>query len=421
MTDDQRLLSVSERWFRLLLRFYPVDFRDEMGEAMVETYGDRARSALRRGGVMALAAVWARAVADSLRNGPSERARRAVSARRGGHWRRDLVFAVRRLVRAPAFVAASVGTLTIGLGMIAVVYTAVQKVLIEPLPYPNPDDLYYVWRDYGPIVDLERGALAGTDVVELQRPSAVIEDVVALKPYLGGIFSLTETSQPIEIAATRTSPNLFEILGVEPVLGRGFRPDEVGPGRPNVIVLTHELWNRFGADPGLVGREVRMSGQPYTVIGVLPPGFPFVRSDAAGAPQRAEAYATFDVDLAAENPENASYSVLIRARRGASPRTVEAAVTAVGRAIDARDFNGEGLALYPAGLKAEIVSRARPALLVLAAAGALLAAMLMVNLAAVLLARAAQREHEFAVSRALGANGVAVARATLFEGGLLGL
>ena len=94
---------------------------------------------------------------------------------------------------------------------------------------------------------------------------------------------------------------------------------------------------------------------------------------------------------------------------------------AVGRTIDARDFNGRGLKLYPVGLKADVVARARPALLVLGAAGALLALMLMVNLASVLLARAAEREHEFAVSRALGASDTAVMRATLFEGGLLGL
>lgn len=112
---------------------------------------------------------------------------------------------------------------------------------------------------------------------------------------------------------------------------------------------------------------------------------------------------------------------LIRARRGTPPQTVAAAVDAVGRAVDARDFKSRGLKLYPIGLKPDLVSGARPALLALGVAGVFLVLVLMVNLASVLLARAAQREHEFAVSRALGANGAAVARATLFEGGLLGL
>ena len=146
-----------------------------------------------------------------------------------------------------------------------------------------------------------------------------------------------------------------------------------------------------------------------------------MRNASLGPPQRADAYTTFNVNLAETNPQAGSYAGLIRARRGTSPQAVAAAVDAVGRAVDARDFKSRGLKLYPVGLKPDLVSGVRPALLVLGFAGVLLVLVLMVNLASVLLARAAQREHEFAVSRALGANSAAVARATLFEGGLLGL
>lgn len=423
MTGD-RLMAVSERWFRLLLRFYPPDFRDEMGDAVVEAYRDRAREALLRGGVIRLAAVWLRALLDSLRNGPGERARPAASWRRSGNWGRDAELATRRLLRAPAFAAATLGTLTLGLGMFAVVYTVFQKVLIEPMPYQNPDDLYFVWRDYGPITEMKRGALAGPDIAELQKPSDVIEDAVALQPFLGGVFSLREDTDPMEIAVTVASPNLFDVLGARPALGRGFASNEVGPGRPEVIVLTHELWHRLGADPNIVGTEVRLrsrSARPFTVIGVMPPSFQFVRNEAIGPPQRADAYITFDVNLSETSPTAGGYSGLLRARHGTSPEAVAAAVDAAGRAVDARDFAGRGLRLYPVGLKADLVSRIRPALLVLGAAGVVLALMLLVNLASVLLARAAQREHEFAVSRALGANSAALMRGTLFEGGLLGL
>jgi putative ABC transport system permease protein len=126
-------------------------------------------------------------------------------------------------------------------------------------------------------------------------------------------------------------------------------------------------------------------------------------------------------DLARTDPRDGGYAGIIRARHGASPEAVAAAVNAVGRAIDARDFNGRGLKLYPVGLKADVISRIRPALVVLGAAGLVLVVMLMVNLASVLLARGAQREHEVAVSRALGANTIAIVRSTLLEGGLLGL
>ena len=325
-----RMLNMSERWFRFLQRLYPPDFRDEMGNAVVEAYMDRTRDALTNSGKIHLIALWLRAFVDSLRNGAAERVRPAASWRRACNWGRDVELVRRRLVRSPAFAATTIGTLTIGLGMFAVVYTAVQK-------------------------------------------------------------------------------------------GRGFAPDEVGPGREQVIVLTHHLWTRLGADPGMVGTDVRLQGRPFTVIGVLPPEFTFVRNDAAAPPQRVDAFIPFAVRLAETNPQQGAYVGLIRARHGASPNAVAAAVDAIGRAIDARDFNSRGLKLYPVGLKADVISRIRPALVLLGAAGLVLVLMLMVNLASVLLARAAQREHEVAVSRALGANTIAIVRSILLEGSLLGL
>ena len=148
------------------------------------------------------------------------------------------------------------------------------------MPYRDPSALYYVWRDYGPIADIKRGGLAGPDVAALRASSpalgasaAVIEDVAALQPMLGGIFAPREGADPQEIAVTLVTPNLFHMLGVTPMLGRGFAEHESGPGRPNVIVLTHALWNRIGADRSIIGRDVRLQGNAYTVIGVLPPTF----------------------------------------------------------------------------------------------------------------------------------------------------
>jgi putative ABC transport system permease protein len=418
--SGERLIDLSERWFRLLQRLYPPDFSDNMGNAVVETYRDRARDALKRGGIIRLAALWVRALVDSVRNAAGERARPAVSWRRGGNWGRDAELATRRLLRAPALVLAVVGTLGIGLGLFAVVYTVVQKVLIEPLPYKDPDDLYFVWRDYRAYFDLSRGWLGGTDVAELQKAGGVIEDASGLLRQLT-TFSAREGTDATEIAVMIASPNLFHVLGVQPALGRGFAKDEVGPKRPPVIVLTHELWNRIGADRAILGTTVRLNGEPYTVIGVLPPKFGFVRNASLGPPQRADAYITFNLNLAETNPGQGSYAGLIRARRGTSPQAVASSVDAVGRLVDARDFKNRGLKLYPVGLKPDLVAGVRPALLVLGFAGVLLVLVLMVNLASVLIARAAQREHEFAVSRALGANGAAIVRATVFEGGLLGL
>jgi putative ABC transport system permease protein len=328
--------------------------------------------------------------------------------------------AIRRLVRAPLFVAAMVGTLAVGLGAFAVVATVVHQVLIAPLPYDNPDDLYFVWRDYRAFFDLDRGWLGGTDVAELQQAGGVIEDAAAL---LRQRTTLTRGAgvDPLEIALMVTSPNLFELLGGRPEVGRGFTPDETGPGRPPVIVLTHALWQQLGGDRSILDSEVRLNGSPFRVIGVLPRSFGFVRNASLGAAQRADAYIPLDVNLAETNPNGGAYAGLIRARRGASPDVVAQAVAGVARKVDERDFASRGMKLYPVGLQEDLVATVRPALVVLGLAGVFLVLVLMVNLATLLLARATQREKEFAVSRALGANRLAVVRATLLEGGLLGM
>ncbi|HET7566289.1 MAG TPA: ADOP family duplicated permease, partial [Gemmatimonadaceae bacterium] len=419
--SEERSLRASEQWLRLLLHLYPADFRDEMGEALVEAYRDRCRAALQGGGVASLSRVWLRALADSLRNGLGERRRPTIAWRRSGNWGRDTELVMRRLVRSPVFVLTMVGTLTIGLGAFAVVYAVVDKVLIAPLPYAHPDDLYFVWRDYGPIFDLKRGWLGGTDVAALNAAGGVIDGAVGLQRE-DATLSTGVNGEPEDVGVMMSSPQLFEMLGVHPMLGRGFTPNEVGPGRPPVIVLGYDLWkSRFGGDAAIVGSQIRLDGRPFTVIGVMGRDFHFAENASLGPSQVADAYATFDYNLAQTPPNAGSYGGLIRARPGTAPQLVAAAVNAVGEQVDERDFHNGGLRLYPVGAKADLVASVRPALVVLGLAGVFLVLVLLLNLATILLVRAAQREREFAVSRALGANGVALTRATLLEGGVLGL
>ncbi|MGH7576384.1 MAG: ADOP family duplicated permease [Longimicrobiales bacterium] len=420
--SEGRWLTTSERWFRLVLRLYPAGFRHDMGEALVETYRDRCRAALRQGGVMSLMMVWLRALTDSLRNGLGERVRPRMTWSRSGNWGRDMGFVMRRLVRAPVFALTTVGTLTIGLGAFAVVYTAVDKVLIEPLPYERPGDLYFVWRDYGPINDINRAWVGGPDIADLDSVGGVIEGAAGLRRETRTL-SAGADAEAEEIPVMLSSGNLLQLLGVQPDLGHGFTPDEAGPGRAPVVVLGHDLWNgRFAADTSIIGSEIELDGEPFTVIGVLGQGFRFAMHSSLGPPQRADAYITFPYKLAETTPGAGwSNAGLIRARPGTPAETVAAAVAAVGEAIDERDYEGRGLRLYPVGLKDDLVAGIRPALMILALAAMVMVLVLAVNLATLLLARAAQREREFAVSRALGANGLALARATLLEGGMIGM
>jgi predicted permease len=416
-------LRVSDRWFRLLLRLYPEDFRDEMGIGVVEAYQDRARVTLHRSGVMGLARLWLRALADALRNGPGERVRPAVSWRRTGNWGRDLELARRRLLRSRVFAAATLGTLTVGFGAFAVVYTAVDKVLVESMPYRDPENLYFVWRDQSASGGLKREWLAGPDVADLQKAGGAIEGAVGLQLSVPTL-SARRDGEPQQILMMLTSPQLFELLGVTPALGRGFAAHEVGPSRPPVIVLSHALWTRLGGDPSLVGSQVWLSGSPYTVVGVMGPNFRFVRHSTIGPAQEPEAYLPFGFHLTDQeppSPNTTTFAALMRVRAGTPLERAAAAVDAVARVVNERIHQATPVTLYPIRLQDDLVAPVRPILLTLGLAAVFLLLVLTINLSSLLLARAAEREREFAVSRALGANGSAVVRAMVIEGAVLGL
>lgn len=418
MMDPSR--SASARWFRLLLRLYPRDFRESVGGAFVEAYLDRCAVARTRAGTMGVALVWLRALIDSSYNGVAERLSPAIRWRRTGEWARDLELASRRLRRAPIFSLSIVGTLTVGLGAFALVLTVVHKILIAPLPYQRPNDLYFVWRDYRPIVDLQRGWLAGPDAADLDKHGGPIAGAAAIRRERRTLAG-AGGKNPEEIDVMMSTPNLFDLLGVQPLFGRGFALTEVGPDRAPVIVLGHALWQRrFDGDRNVLGARVTLDGEEFTVIGVMRPDFDFVRHNSLGAPERADVYVSFAYHVATRSVRSGAFAGLIRARPGASTAEVAAAVSAVGRSIDERHFNKRGLKLYPVGLEPDLVANVRPALVVLGAAGIFLVLVLAANLAALLLARVLQREREFAVARALGANPVALVRATLLEASMLG-
>jgi putative ABC transport system permease protein len=404
----------SERWFRQLLRLYPADFREELGDAMIETYRDRVREAFERHGRMGVATTWSLALIDSFRNGFGERLRPSVVWRRAGDWGRDLDVASRRLRHRPMFFFAMLTTLIVGLGTFAVVYTAVDKVLLEPLPFRDPGDLYMVWAKSPELPHL---MVTGPDIAELQNAGGVIEGAAAFQ-YGSPTVAPRATADAERIEAVISSWNLFDLLGVRPAFGRTFRPEDGRQGATDVAVLSNRYWRRLGADRGLIGQTLQFSGMPFTVIGVLPDGADFAGSSATVNP---DIYVPYTVDLASVAPRDSNYRAVARVRRGTSAAQAHQAIDAVGRAIGRRDFHRDDRTLSAIGLHAELVDEERPALLTLAVTGVLLVLALGVNLASLLLARATEREREFAVSRALGGGVVAVVRSTLVEGVILGV
>jgi hypothetical protein len=225
-------VRASDRWLRLLLRLYPADFRDEVGEALLETYHDRCHAAVRDGGLGALAGVWLHALTDSTRNGLGERMRPAVGWRRSGNWGRETERAARRLARAPLFTLSMLATLAVGLGAFAMVATVVHKVLLAPLPYERPDDLYFVWRDYGTVIDLKRGHLAGTDVAALAAAGGVLEGAAGLdqgQRTLTGAGAGSGDAAPEQVTVLFTPPTSSACSAPGRPSGGRSRPGRPGP------------------------------------------------------------------------------------------------------------------------------------------------------------------------------------------------
>lgn len=342
-------------------------------------------------------------------------------------WGMEVRHALRRLIRAPVFAVASVLTVAVGVGLFAAIYSAVDGILLEPMPYEEPDELVWIWRDYTAWFDLDRGWLAGPDIAHLRERSEVFEGVVAVR---SGRFNLTgrEAERPREVEAMLASDDFFRVLGVDPSLGRGFRPGEDQPGAPAVVVLGHDLWrSQYGGDPEVVGRTIYLDGEPTRVAGVAPPDFRFVKHSSLGDPVPADLYTTLQTDLASMSPGAGSFAGLARVRDGASPATVDEALTSVAREVD-RALGNRGLRLWSVGLKEDLVSKVRPALFALLGAATFLLLILAANLATLQMGRTGERARDMSVRAALGAGRIRLVRTLVIEavliaatGGVFGL
>lgn len=283
-------------------------------------------------------------------------------------------------------------------------------------------EFYFVWRDQSASGGLGRDWLAGPHVAALQNAGGVIEGAAGMQLSVPTV-STRPDGEPQQVQMMLMSPNLFELLGVAPALGRGFAAEEVGPDRLPIVILSHGLWQRLGGDPAIVDSQVWLSGSPYTVVGVMGPEFRFVRHSNVGPPQEPDAYAPFAFHLADQddqNPNLTTFAALIRVREGTSPEQARTAVAAVARSVNDSRRPTTPLSLVPIRLQDDLVAPVRTILVTLALAGVVLVLVLTVNLSSLLLARAAARERDFAISRAMGANGPAIVRAMLIEGGILG-
>jgi predicted permease len=406
--------------YRLMLRCYPRAFRARFGDELVDAFEAGLRASWTKGAFASVIFAVTR-LADAVSSGFAERwAERSAArlrmrlagfkAQSPGWCLQDVRFAVRAIRRQPGFSLVVISTLALGIGANTAVFSVLDVVLLQPLPYANADRLVQVESDNGPL-GISGGPVSYPDFLDW-HDADVFEDIGIYQPG-NSVIRIGGASERVQSAAA--SASLFSTLGVQPLIGRLPSAEEDRPGGRRVALLTEALWRgRFASDPGILSRPVLIGGKPLSVVGVLPDNFVF--------PSDPELWTTFEDDGDVTMRANRYMNVIARTRPGESRAQVNERLRVICAQLERTygNSNKDWRASVVPWHESQ-VSGARPQLVLLAGSVALVLLIGCSNVAMLLLARSARRGREFAVRAALGAGRRRIVSQLLTESLILSL
>ena len=321
----------------------------------------------------------------------------------------DLRYSLRMARKNPGFTAVAVLTLALGIGANAAIFSVANAVLFRPLPFKDHHQLAMLWEINPQLSPKEISVIPG-DYLYWREHSQTFDQIAAMA---GRTATLTNFGEPERIAAIAVSTNFFSLLGVAPFIGRGFLDENSQPGKDQVCLITQGLWaRRFGSDPAILGKELKLSGRPFTIIGVLPQTFQLPTS-------RAEIW--LPLILRSEDIKGGAHmlSVVGRLKRNVSLQQGQTELNGLLGSLSQQSPRPSNITASLIALQEQGVTEARPALLILLGAVGFLLLIACANVANLLLARAAGRSKEFAIRAALGAKRFRLARQMFTESLLL--